>query len=88
MPNNVRASIASDLAAVNGPPAAGCPVKRTARELANRAGHTKPSMSLDIYSHVIVPDEVNPEVLKALVIDETVAKRRTRDAPVIHRPTS
>jgi len=59
-----------------------------ARELANRAGHSKPSMSLDICSHVIVPDEVNPEVLKALVIGETVAKRRTRDAPVMHSPTS
>lgn len=32
-----------------------------ARELADRAGHSKPSMSLDIYSHVIVPDEVDPE---------------------------
>ena len=38
-----------------------------ARELADRAGHSKPSMSLDVYSHVIVPDEVDPEALKALV---------------------
>jgi integrase len=59
-----------------------------ARELADRAGHSKPSMSLDVYSHVIVPDEVDPEVLKTLVVDdETAAKRRARDAPVMHSPT-
>lgn len=39
-----------------------------ARELADRAGHSKPSMSLDVYSHVIVPDEVDPEALKALLL--------------------
>lgn len=45
-------------------------------------------MSLDVYSHVIVPDEVDPEVLKALVVgDETAAKGRPRDAPVMHSPT-
>lgn len=38
-----------------------------ARELADRAGHSKPSMSLDVYSHVIVPDEVDPEALRALL---------------------
>jgi integrase len=39
-----------------------------ARELADRAGHTRPSMSLDVYSHVIVPDEVGPEALKAILV--------------------
>jgi integrase len=58
-----------------------------ARELADRAGHSKPSMSLDVYSHVIVPDEVDPEVLKTLLAGpECVAKRRPRDAPVMHSP--
>jgi hypothetical protein len=38
-----------------------------ARELADRAGHSKPSMSLDVYSHAIVPDEVDPEALKMLL---------------------
>ena len=39
-----------------------------ARELADRAGHAKPSISLDVYSHVIVPDEVDPEALKAILL--------------------
>jgi integrase len=38
-----------------------------ARELADRAGHARPSMSLDVYSHVIVPDEVDPDALKAIL---------------------
>ena len=46
-----------------------------ARELADRAGHAKPSMSLDVYSHVIVPDEVDVATLEALL---TVA---TSDEP-------
>ncbi|MBA2359398.1 MAG: site-specific integrase [Actinobacteria bacterium] len=29
-----------------------------ARELAERAGHARPSMSLDVYSHVMPPDEI------------------------------
>ena len=29
-----------------------------ARELAERAGHSRPSMSLDVYSHVMPADEV------------------------------
>lgn len=59
-----------------------------ARELADRAGHSKPSMSLDVYSHVIVPDEVDPEVLKAVVVDsQSTAKCRARDAPVMHSPS-
>ena len=32
-----------------------------ARELAERAGHSKPSMSLDVYSHVMPADEVSKE---------------------------
>jgi hypothetical protein len=47
-------------------------------------------MSLDVYSHVIVPDEVDPKMLGALLSGEVAAKRRARDAPAIarlHRPT-
>ena len=40
-----------------------------ARELADRAGHSKPSMSLDVYSHVIVPDELDHEKLEAVISD-------------------
>jgi hypothetical protein len=32
-----------------------------ARELAERAGHARASMSLDVYSHVMPPDEVSAE---------------------------
>ena len=32
-----------------------------ARELAERAGHARPSMGLDVYSHVMPPDELAPE---------------------------
>jgi hypothetical protein len=32
-----------------------------ARELAERAGHARPSMSLDVYSHVMPPDEIAAE---------------------------
>ncbi len=35
----------------------------TARELAERMGHTKASMSLDVYTHVIAPDEISPEMI-------------------------
>jgi hypothetical protein len=43
-------------------------------------------MSLDVYSHVIVPDEVDPEILKKLVFGANVAvERAPRDAPVMHR---
>ena len=46
-----------------------------ARELADRAGHAKPSMSLDVYSHVIVPDEVDVATLEALVRTPTSDER-------------
>lgn len=38
-----------------------------ARELAERAGHARASMSLDVYSHVMPPDEVTSERLLALI---------------------
>lgn len=38
-----------------------------ARELAERAGHSKPSMSLDVYSHVMPADEVSADKLEALI---------------------
>jgi integrase len=41
-----------------------------ARELAERMGHSKPSMSLDVYTHVMPPDEVEAERVLALLTDE------------------
>jgi integrase len=38
-----------------------------ARELAERAGHARASMSLDVYSHVMPPDEVGAEKLVPLI---------------------
>ena len=38
-----------------------------ARELAERAGHARPSMSLDVYSHVMPTDEVSAEQFEAVV---------------------
>jgi integrase len=38
-----------------------------ARELANRAGHSKPSMSLDVYSHVMPLDEIPEAAFLALL---------------------
>ncbi len=38
-----------------------------ARELAERAGHARPSMSLDVYSHVMPPDELPIERSSALI---------------------
>lgn len=39
-----------------------------ARELAERAGHARPSMSLDVYSHVMPADEVPSERFTALIV--------------------
>lgn len=38
-----------------------------ARELAERAGHSRPSMSLDVYSHVMPADEVPVDRFQALL---------------------
>lgn len=38
-----------------------------ARELAERAGHARPSMSLDVYSHVMPPDEVSADTFQVLL---------------------
>ena len=38
-----------------------------ARELAERAGHARPSMSLDVYSHVMPPDEIASERFLSLL---------------------
>ena len=38
-----------------------------ARELAERAGHARASMSLDVYSHVMPPDEVGADKLVPLL---------------------
>jgi integrase len=41
-----------------------------ARDLAERAGHARPSMSLDVYSHVMPSDEVTSERFLSLLTDE------------------
>lgn len=38
-----------------------------ARELAERAGHSRPSMSLDVYSHVMPADEVPARRFRSLL---------------------
>jgi integrase len=38
-----------------------------ARELAERAGHARPSMSLDVYSHVMPANEVPDDRLLRLI---------------------
>jgi integrase len=53
-----------------------------ARELADRAGHARPSMSLDVYSHVIVPDEVDRDALKTMLRHRGAARTVV---PVMHR---
>jgi integrase len=40
-----------------------------ARELAERAGHARPSTSLDVYSHVMPPDEIASERFLSLLTD-------------------
>jgi integrase len=39
----------------------------TARELAARLGHSRASISLDVYSHVIAPDEIPAAELVAVL---------------------
>jgi hypothetical protein len=38
-----------------------------ARELAERAEHAGPSMSLDVYSHVMPTNEISEETFSALI---------------------
>jgi len=38
-----------------------------ARELAERAGHSRPSMSLDVYSHVMPADEIPAEQFQSVI---------------------
>ncbi len=38
-----------------------------ARELAERMGHSKASMSLDVYTHITAPEEVRNECILALI---------------------
>jgi integrase len=39
-----------------------------ARELAERMGHSKASMSLDVYTHVMPPDEAREKSLRPLLL--------------------
>jgi hypothetical protein len=43
-----------------------------ARELAERMGHSKASMSLDVYTHVMPPDEAQEADLQALLLARTL----------------
>jgi integrase len=45
-----------------------------ARELAERMGHSKASMSLDVYTHVMPPDEAEAEKILSLLANERRAK--------------
>jgi integrase len=47
-----------------------------AREPAERMGHSKPSMSLDVYTHVMPPDEVGAENLLPLLVRAERARHR------------
>jgi hypothetical protein len=40
------------------------------RELAERAGHARPSMSLDVYSHVMPADEIAADKFQTLLLNE------------------
>jgi len=51
-----------------------------ARELAERAGHERPSMSLDTYSHVTPPDGIASERLMSLLRDHN-----SEASPVHHQ---
>ena len=46
-----------------------------ARELAERAGHARPSMSLDVFSHVMPPDEIVADKFLHLLSGGEVSKR-------------
>lgn len=49
-----------------------------ARELAERAGHARPSMSLDVYSHVMAADEVPSESFVTLIARQRAVAVRPR----------
>ena len=49
-------------------------------ELAERAGDARPSMSLDVYSHVMPPDEIASERLLSLLSDHN-----SEASPVHHQ---
>lgn len=50
----------------------------TAAELAKRLGHSRPSMSLDVYSHVMPVDEAPIEALDALLVWSRCGLERER----------
>jgi hypothetical protein len=41
-------------------------------------------MSLDVYAHVIAPDELDPEAVSRILANPAPAKKHDRDAPVMH----
>ena len=54
-----------------------------ARELAERAGHSRPSMSLDVYSHVMPTDEVPVDRFQALLASDGRRARFAKPSPSI-----
>lgn len=55
-------------------------------EAAARAGHTKSSMTLDVYSHVMPLDELDPRAVVTLIRDREASRReaQVRSHPVSH----
>ena len=43
------------------------PVALTVAASSERMGHSKASMSLDVYTHVMPPDEVQPEMIVVML---------------------
>ena len=43
-------------------------------------------MSLDVYSHVIAPDDVDPDVMAQILGGSIAAEKHGRDAQVMHAP--
>jgi integrase len=43
------------------------------RELAERMGHSKPSMSIDVYTHVMPPEEIDLDFARALLVTDVLA---------------
>jgi hypothetical protein len=49
-----------------------------ARELAERMGHSKASMSLDVYTHVMAPEVARVEEILALIDPQKAVPVRSR----------
>lgn len=59
----------------------------TGRELAERVGHAKPSITLDVYSHIIPPVEVETKVFEELLEDAFGNQGEAMVRPNTHEST-